>query len=98
MGGSLGKICLARKMNGLKIDEKTARRLLPEMINKLEEYDKNYYKELEQGIAAYMLDGHFSVYSVDELSFYFTLGMSLANTVLPKNQKEEEITDESNSE
>jgi len=86
------------RLNGLKIDEKTARRLLPEMINKLEEYDKNYYKELEQGIAEYMLNANFSVFPVDELSFYFTLGMSLANKVLPKAKKEEEITNESNSE
>ena len=79
------------RLNGLKIDGKIARRLLPEMINKLEEYNKNhYYKELEQGIAAYMLNENFSVFSVDELSFYFTLGMSLANKVLPKNQKEDE--------
>lgn len=84
------------RLNGLKIDGKVARRLLPEMVNKLEEYDKNrYYKELEQGIAAYMLNENFSVFSVDELSFYFTLGMSLANKVLPKNQIEEkESTDE----
>jgi CRISPR-associated protein Csh1 len=77
------------RLNGLKIDEKVARRLLPEMINKLEEYDKNYYKELEQGIAAYMLNASFSAYPVDELSFYFTLGMSLANKVLPKIKEEE---------
>ncbi|MDQ1354256.1 MAG: hypothetical protein QG657_4565, partial [Acidobacteriota bacterium] len=36
------------------------------------------------------LNENFSAFSVDELSFYFTLGMSLANKVLPKNQKEEE--------
>ncbi len=77
------------RLNGLKIDEKVARRLLPEMINKLEEYDKNYYKELEQGIASYMLNASFSAYPVDELSFYFTLGMSLANKVLAKNKEEE---------
>ena len=86
------------RLNGLKIDEKVAKRLLPEMINKLEEYDKNYYKELEQGTAAYMLKANFSAFSVDELSFYFTLGMSLANKVLPKIQIEDkESTDEQNS-
>lgn len=79
------------RLNGLKIDGKAARRLLPEMINKLEEYDKNYYKKLEEAIGVYMLNANFPKFSVDELSFYFTLGMTLADKFLPpkKNQVEE---------
>ena len=73
------------RLNGLKIDEKTAKRLLPEIINKLEEYGKNYYKELESLIGEYMLNADFSKYSVDEISYYFTLGM-----VLEKHFKNEE--------
>jgi len=76
------------RLNGLKIDEKTAKRLLPEIINKLEEYDKNYYRKLEETLGEYLVKSNFSHYSVDELSFYFTLGM-----VLEKHfRQEKEIT------
>jgi CRISPR-associated protein Csh1 len=83
------------RLNGLKIDERVAKRLLPEMINKLEEYDKNFYKELEEAIGIYFLNSDFSKFSVDEISFYFTLGMTLANKLLPKktNQTEEDINE-----
>lgn len=67
------------RLNGLKIDGKIAQRLLPEIINKLEEYDKNYYKELEGILAQYLLKSDFSKYSIDEMSYYFTLGMTLEN-------------------
>ena len=67
------------RLNGLKIDEKVAKRLLPEMINKLEEYDKNFksFKDIEEAISFYFLNSDFSNYSVDELSFYFSMGLSL---------------------
>jgi CRISPR-associated protein Csh1 len=83
------------RLNGLKIDEKVAKRLLPEMINKLEEYDKNYFKELEEAIGLYFMSSNFAKFSVDEISFYFTLGMTLANKLLPKksNQTEEDINE-----
>ena len=66
------------RLNGLKIDEKVAKRLLPEIINKLEEYNKNYYRELEEIIGEYLIKSDFKKYSVDEMSYYFTLGMILA--------------------
>ncbi|BBE30405.1 type I-B CRISPR-associated protein Cas8b/Csh1 [Tepiditoga spiralis] len=66
------------RLNGLKINEKIAKRLLPEIINKLEEYDENYYRSLETEISKYMLNSNFSKYTVDEMSFYFVLGMTLA--------------------
>ena len=65
------------RLNGLKIDEKVAKRLLPEIINKLEEYGKNYYRSLEEAIAEYLIKSDFKKYSVDEMSYYFTLGMIL---------------------
>ena len=81
------------RLNGLKIDEKIAKRLLPEMINKLEEYNKNYYRELEEAIATYMLKSDFSKYSIDEISFYFAMGMTLAGKVV-KKKEEDNITSE----
>ncbi len=35
------------KLRGLNLDERYVKRIFPETINKLEEYDANYYKELE---------------------------------------------------
>lgn len=75
------------RLNGLKIDEKVAKRLLPEIINKLEEYNKNYYKDLEEAIGEYLIHSDFRKYSIDEMSYYFTLGMVLAKYF--KVEKEE---------
>ncbi len=66
------------RLNGLKIDAKIVKRLLPEIINKLEEYNKNYYRDLEESISKYLIKSDFSKYTVDELSFYFVLGMTLS--------------------
>ena len=35
------------KLHGLKMNEALIKRLLPEIQNKLEEYEKNYYRDLE---------------------------------------------------
>ncbi len=78
------------RLNGLKIDEKIARRLLPETINKLEEYKKNFYKPLEAEISQYLLHSDLKTFSSDELSFYFVMGMNLANQFEKKARKEEE--------
>ncbi len=80
------------RLNGLKIDEKIAKRLLPEMINKLEEYGKNYQslRDLEEAISLYMLNSDFKKYSIDEISFYFSLGLSLSKQFV-KEEKEEII-------
>jgi CRISPR-associated protein Csh1 len=76
------------RLNGLKIDEKIARRLLTETINKLEEYEKNYYKKLETEISHYFLTGDLKKFSSEELSFYFVMGMNLANQFEKKENKE----------
>ena len=77
------------KLHGLKMNEALIKRLLPEIQNKLEEYEKNYYRDLESLIA-----NHFVLAGVnwkevdDELSFYFVLGMDMHK--LFRNAKEEE--------
>lgn len=66
------------KLQGLKLDEKLIKRLLPDIQNKLEEYDKNYYRGLEKLISKYMIEaGDGWKMSKDEISFYFVLGMNL---------------------
>jgi len=79
------------RLNSLKISERIIKRLLPEMIEKLEQYNKNYYRELEEIISSYLLSAKFEL-SDDELSFYFTMGMNLAGQ-FKTEQKEELITD-----
>lgn len=67
------------KLKGLKLDEKQVRKLLPEIQNKLEEYGKNYYRDLEALISFYLVSSG-SSWNVtnDEISFYFVLGMNLS--------------------
>jgi len=63
----------------LKLNKNIVKRIYTEAINKLNEYNKNYYKELEYLIGMYMLSEESQKnVSDDEISFYFVLGMSLA--------------------
>ena len=75
------------RLNGLKLNEKIIKRLLPEIITKLEEYDKNYYRKLETTISELYINSDFDL-SNDEISYYFTLGMNL-NKKIKSNQEEE---------
>ncbi|MCG7847796.1 MAG: TM1802 family CRISPR-associated protein, partial [ANME-2 cluster archaeon] len=82
------------KLHGLKLDEKLVKRLLPEMQNKLEEYNKNYYRGLEALISKYMLQaGDGWNISKDEVSFYFVLGMNLHYLLKSNSNKENENTE-----
>lgn len=77
------------KLRGLNLDERHVKRLFPEIINKLEEYDANYYKELETLIARYMIQsGTDWKMPKDEISFYFVLGMNLSNVLKPPKSEE----------
>ena len=77
------------KLLGLRLDEKTVKRLLPEIQNKLEEYGKNYYRNLESEITRYYIQsGNRLCMSKDEINYYFVLGMNLA--YLFKSQKSDE--------
>lgn len=73
------------RLNSLKLNEKIVKRLLPEAIEKLEQYGKNYYKELEATISQYLLKANFAL-SDNELSFYFTMGMNLAKEFKPEKE------------
>jgi len=76
------------KLHGLKMNEALIKRLLPEIQNKLEEYGKNYYRDLESIIAQhFILAGEKWKETDDELSFYFVLGMDMQK--LFKNEKED---------
>lgn len=77
------------KLQGLKLDEKVIKGLLPAIQNKLEEYSKNYYKDLESVISEYMIQaGDGWRMSKDEISFYFVLGMNLSDRFKSKKKEE----------
>lgn len=66
------------QLKGLKMKEADARALLPKIQQKLEEYKKNYYIQLEKIASMYYLQaGNNWGMSVDEINFYFVLGMNL---------------------
>lgn len=71
------------------MNEALIKRLLHVIQDKLEEYDSNYYQELEEIIASYfVLSGINWEETDDELSFYFVLGMDMHK--LFKNKKEDD--------
>ncbi len=66
------------------------KRLLPESIEKLEQYKSNYYRDLEEVIAKLMESGEpqLKQQSVDEISFYFAMGMNLNKQFKSKKETE----------
>lgn len=65
-------------LKGLKLKEADIKGLLPKIQQKLEEYKSNYYLQLEQIISQYFLEaGNNWGMSIDEINFYFVLGMNL---------------------
>ncbi len=77
-----------KELRGLRLKEQDVKGLFPKIINKLEEYDKNYYAKLEQEAAAQFAEAgdHWDL-TIDEINFVFSLGMTLANRI---NKKEDD--------
>lgn len=81
-----------KRLNGLKMNPKVIRRLLPEIIEKLEQYQKNYYRSLEETISHLLLTSKLEKLSNDELSFYFVMGMNMNNVFsTPKEERHVDI-------
>jgi CRISPR-associated protein Csh1 len=73
-----------KKLKGLKMDENDVKRLLPEVQNKLEEYDSfDRGKRLIASEASkYLLEaGNGWKMSANEINFYFACGMNLADEI-----------------
>jgi len=84
-----------KKLYGLRLDDKLIKKLAFEAQNKLEQYDKNYYQELEAVIAQYMVvSGTKWILTNTEISFYFITGMNLASLFKEKEEVENDGTDE----
>jgi len=85
-----------KKLNGLKLDERKAKALFPQIQGKLEEYESNYYNDLESLASAYFLAaGDSWGMSSDEVSFCFALGMNMAHLF---KSDEDESSDAANIE
>ncbi|MCM8807913.1 MAG: TIGR02556 family CRISPR-associated protein [candidate division WOR-3 bacterium] len=70
-------------LKGLRMSKEDIIELFPRVRNKLDEYGKNYYRNLETLISHYFCKaGREWKISLDEINFYFVLGMSLAEKVL----------------
>ncbi len=68
------------KLKGMKMDGRDISTLFPEIIEKLEQYNSNYYVPLEKLISKYLISaGNFKYWNlpVDEMNFVFVLGMNL---------------------
>ena len=77
------------RLQGLKMDQRLVQGLLPEAINKLEEYEKNYYRGLERLASKYFVEAEpIWKMSRDEVSFYFVTGMNLAVMFKGKGEKQ----------
>ncbi len=71
-----------KNLKGLKMREEDVKALLPKIQGKLEEYDKNYYRSLESLISGYLIEaGKDWRISINELNFYFVLGMNLVDEI-----------------
>ncbi len=68
-----------KQLNSLKLSPAYIRKLFPQIIEKFEQYGKNYYKKLESTISEILLTAKLEELSNDEISFYFVTGMTLEN-------------------
>jgi len=83
-----------KRLNGLKLNKDLIQRIFTEAIEKLEEYNKNYYTELEHDIANLMVNDGIEELTNDEISFFFTLGMVLNQDFKePKDEEKDQEND-----
>ena len=86
-----GSMPFRKRLNGLKLSKELVQRIYTEAIEKLNQYDKNYYKELEENIGVLFPEGEMDKLSNDEISFFFTLGMTLHKRFkVQKNENQED--------
>lgn len=78
-----------KRLNSMKLDKNLVNRIFTEAIEKLNQYEKNFYRALEQEIAAMAIQGGMEALSNDEISFIFTLGMTLSKEFKTKKEENE---------
>ena len=89
----LGSTPFYTKLWGLSLDEKKIHKLYPMVINKLQEYDAGYMRELEEEISKNLAKSENNwKLNRDETSYYFVLGFTLPN--FDKNEENEDDLNE----
>lgn len=86
------------RLKGLKMTSRDIVTIFPEIIDKLEQYKKNYYSKLEHLISEYLISaGDYNSWKsgIDEMNYLFVLGMNLSNYFKIKNEKQEDNNDNS---
>ena len=86
------------RLKGLKMTSRDIVTIFPEIIDKLEQYKKNYYSKLEHLISEYLISaGDYNSWNsgIDEMNYLFVLGMNLSNYFKIKNEKQEDNNDNS---
>ena len=82
------------KLYDLNLDYKKLKKIYPQIINKLREYDAAY-PDIEERISTnFLLADENSVLKKDEISYYFTLGFTLHNLFSNKKKNNEGELDE----
>lgn len=81
------------RLKGFKMDAQDVSCLLPEIMEKLEQYSANYYWALERAASKYLVSAgatdHWRM-SVDEINFIFALGMTLSSYFKVSSQNDPE--------
>lgn len=85
-----GSAPFRKRLNSLKLNKDLVFRIFTEAREKLEQYGKNYYKELEEDISELFVQSGLEKLSNDEISFFFTLGMTLYKRFKEPNNPEQE--------
>ena len=83
------------KLKGLKLNKTEIKRLLPEIQNKLIEYDADFYHEAQTLVATYLVEAgeNWGINDLD-VPFYFSLGLNMASLFKLGNKKGEVLPDE----
>lgn len=82
----LGSTPFYNKLWGLSLDQKKIHKLYPMVINKLQEYNAGYMRNLEEEISKNLIESENNWnLNRDETSYYFVLGFTLPN--FDKNEK-----------
>lgn len=89
----LGSTPFYTKLWGLSLDQKKIHKLYPMVINKLQEYDAGYMRDLEEEISKNLAKSENNwKLNRDETSYYFVLGFTLPN--FDKNEDKEDDLNE----
>lgn len=85
------------RLKGLKLNKKDITRLIPEIQNKLIEYDKAYYNEVFNIISQYTIDSNgLNDLSDLDIPMFFSMGMNMdKNFIITKSKESNDLKEKS---